>query len=156
MPKSLIFLVIGWLEVFLLSACAPTGERSDYPERVASVLDRPLEMVEASLAFTPTRKALRVEVPPLSINALEFAELHRCDMGDLVGARNSGLGRLAPDSQRLGYEIQWLCRSQSCEIDWVAEMRATKAQQLSKQVWNAVFAGPEFANFLSSTEVSEI
>ena len=123
MPKLLIFLAIGFLEV---SCASPESERFAYVDRVASVLEAESIKTTVVLVATPTERELRLPTPEQKINPLQFADLHRCDMGALVGERNSGLGRFAPASQRLGYEVRWLCRARGCDIEWVEDLARLK------------------------------
>ena len=157
MLKLLIYLAIGCLSSALLAGCGTqTPALPEYVERVASVLDQPVGSAPVALQVAPRGKALKTAIANSKINALQFAELHRCDMGDLVGQRNSGLGRLAQDSQRLSYEAQWLCRAQTCELDWFEEIRDNKLAQLPGQFWNATIAGDEFRSLLTANNPGDI
>ena len=145
MLKLPIYLVIGFLSA---SCTSPESDRFAYVERVASVLGTDAVTTQVALTPTPSERSLRLEIAEHKINPLQFADLHRCDMGDLVGERNSGLGRFAPASQRMGYEIRWLCRARGCELEWLEELAGAKRTSLPKLYWNATIAGPEFSSLL--------
>ncbi|MFM8354580.1 MAG: DUF3080 family protein, partial [Gammaproteobacteria bacterium] len=147
---------------------APTGDSASvdlkqfeaagamYLERLAGVLDRPLDPVdgigadgapEASAQRPwPARRALMLPVTPHSVDGLEFLQAHGCDLGALIGYRNSPLGRTQRASQRLAYEVEWLRVAAACRAapPWVAALMAEKRNDLPRLYWNATLGGDEF------------
>lgn len=127
-----------------------------YLERLAGVLDRPLDPVDgmgadgarAPAAPTPwpSRRALMLPVTPHSVDGLEFLQAHGCDLGALIGYRNSPLGRTQRASQRLAYEVEWLRVAAACRAapPWVAALMAEKRDDLPRLYWNATLGGDEF------------
>ena len=111
---------VCWPLILCLAGCAPAGPDevlADYLERVARVTgSAPRLESPGPRPSYPARRALRVEVPGRSIDVGEFFDLHGCDMGALVGFRNSPLGRVQTASQRLGYEAAWLPAACRCRV----------------------------------------
>ena len=99
------------------SQSEPTGKADEYVQSVARALDRSILITQADPRSSfPTQRDLRIPLAALKIDVVEFAQLHSCDMGGLVGRRNSPTGRLQGDSQRLMYELEWLDRVRSCGL----------------------------------------
>jgi hypothetical protein len=133
-----------------LAACQRDSHESvldEYLIRIARVTDVPVEVAVARpLPPYPEHRALTLDIPRRTIDAVEFFELHGCDMGALVGFRNSPLGRVQTASQRLGYEAAWLAAAERCgghAADWLAELGADKRRWLPSLFWNATFAADE-------------
>ncbi|MFU8816683.1 MAG: DUF3080 family protein [Pseudomonadales bacterium] len=142
----------------VLAGCqpqAPGAPLEEYLVRVARVVGATAEVPEPEpLPRYPERRALAVDIPQHSIDVANFIELHGCDMGELVGFRNSPLGRLQAPSQRLGYEAAWLAAVAGCAADadadagadadgWLGELRDDKRAALPALFWNATFAAEE-------------
>lgn len=162
MRSSSTSIVNGWIDaarglllILLLAGCQPDAHQAvldDYLTRVARVAradahagdDRPGPGY-------PARRELAVAVPAQSIDVAEFIELHGCDMGGLVGFRNSPLGRMQTASQRLGYEFAWLEALARCgpgAADWLTRLGGDKRQSLPALFWNATFAADEMRTAL--------
>ena len=140
----------------LLIACVERGDdpADIYAQRVASVLDRPVQGSVEALPAYPARRALKIPLERLDIGVLDFARLHACDMGGLVGARNSSLGRLQQPSQRFAYELAWLDAAQTCineGQDWLQPIYLEKQARLPAVLWNATFATDEVATAMGAT-----
>jgi hypothetical protein len=135
----------------LLAACQDDNDAherllEDYISRIARVTEADARVAEAgALPPYPPHRALALEIPRSTIDVFELFELHGCDMGALVGFRNSPLGRLQTASQRLGYEAAWLEASERCADagDWLEELRTGKHERLPALFWNATFAADE-------------
>lgn len=154
--------VNGWskapgavLLTLLLTGCAadtPDAVLEEYLERVARVTEltgRPAE--PPSRPPYPEVRALVLELPRRTVNVAEFVELHGCDMGQLVGFRNSPLGRVQSASQRLGYHADWLRAVSRCGGDappWLLDLAEERRQWLPRLFWNATFAAPEMRTAL--------
>jgi hypothetical protein len=125
------------------------------PERLAQRAQGP------ELEPYPRRGEIRIEIPDLRLGLLEFLSLDRhCGIGTLVAGRNSAMGKVLPDSQRLVYEQTLLGRLRDCrdrfsgeeEVAWVVELGELlerKSRELPPAFWNATFAGPEFEKLFS-------
>lgn len=141
--------------LLLLAGCQPQTPEAvleDYLARVARVVGAAAETPEPEpLVRYPDRRTLTVAIPQRTIDVAEFIELHGCDMGALVGFRNSPLGRLQSPSQRLGYEAAWLAAVDGCGADadaWLSELRDAKHTVLPALFWNATFAADEMRTAL--------
>ncbi|MGM0563794.1 MAG: DUF3080 family protein [Pseudomonadota bacterium] len=151
------------LALGLLPGCAPDspeGYWRDYAERIARTLE--FEWVESPpaevLAF-PSRRALQQPVAPLSMSLLDFMRWRACDLQELIGQRNSAMGKVMPDSQQLLYEHRLMTAVSRCldtesslkpEAEaWLKEVLAHKRQQRTPIFWNGVLASPEMQAFFS-------
>ncbi|WP_243711912.1 MULTISPECIES: DUF3080 family protein [Marinomonas] len=89
------------------------------------------------------------------VSILDFLSLQQCDVGFLVGEKNSVLGKVMPASQRFLYEINIIRAIESCHIGNVqlAEklnaIAKIKRQELPVAFTNAVFNGAEGKDFFS-------
>lgn len=158
MPRSHLSAGSGWrsfcfsfVMAACLAGCADEPLQSVYVHRIAHVLGADAVLERERLSKEPGVRALQIATAPQEISALQFADLHRCDLGGLAGERNSSLGRLAPASQRLGYELRWQCRAPRCELSWLKEITRKKRSQLNAMAWNAIVAGPEMAAALTNS-----
>jgi hypothetical protein len=144
------------LPVFLLlAACsAPESNGDQYLQRLSEALDRPVVTAPTEQLQYPARRSLLLPIPPLNISVAEFARLHACDMGGLVGARNGSLARLALDSQRLLYEVNWLQAALACieqGQDWLTPLLEQKVASLPDLFWNATFASTEMSQAMGQS-----
>lgn len=141
----------------LLTGCAPETHEdvlTEYLVRVARVAEGDVILPPpAPRPPYPPHRDLAVPIPEQAIDVGQFFELHGCDMGDLVGLRNSPLGRLQAASQRLGYEAAWLQALGRCgegAAAWMTELAASKRETLPALFWNATFAAAEMRVALGS------
>ncbi len=99
----------------------------------------------------PRRRQIRLAVEPVRVDLLAFLRLSHCELQRLIGERNSSLGQLAPESQRLLYELRFLQLAKPCleylqsESGNGSELAgqllqaiATKRRNLSRVTWNAL------------------
>ena len=153
----------------MLSGCS-TGEQAaldDYLERLGRALQvdpQPpsFAMPQAALADLPGRRQLSVSEPELSINLLDFLSLSSCELGRVLGANNSSLGKLAAPSQRLHLQRDLMLSAPECidVLDDSDPELADKLRRLLQQKydarmtywWNAWFASEEWQAFLSRSE----
>lgn len=144
------------LMALLLAGCSPSAQPEptldEYNRRLARVLD-----VELQLTPVPTAPRLpgmreRVhEIEPISIGMLDFLGLFGCELQQVVGERNSTLGRVAHPLTRLDYERRFLLAADDClaaiERDTLAERlvdaAAQKRASLADAAWNAVWGSRE-------------
>ncbi|MEM7101341.1 MAG: DUF3080 family protein [Pseudomonadota bacterium] len=139
-----------------LIGCSDRNSLEAYPDAIDAEFDQSSRTQPLRIPQFPNHRTLYHQLDELDINWLQFAQLHQCDLGDLVGRRNSGLGRLATDSQRLIYELEFLNRAASCSTqnrEWLDEIIQIKKQSLKAHWWNAVFAGPEMRQSMSTAGV---
>ncbi len=135
---------------------------ADYFERITRVLEVNVDAdaITVEVSPYPDRRDLRFKLPDLRIGMLDFLTLRQCELHTLVAERNSSLGRIMPDSQRLVYEHRFAAAARDCltrldpdtDRDIIAELRdaaRVKAAALPQAVWNAVLGGAEFAHHLS-------
>jgi len=141
-----------------LAACGGPGSNGEqYLQRLSEALDRAVITAPAELVQYPARRTLQRPVPPLNISVTEFARLHACDMGGLLGARNGSLARLAQDSQRLLYELTWLEAAQGCieqGQNWLQPLVEQKTSSLPDMLWNATFASAELSTAMGQSVAS--
>lgn len=126
---------------------------AQYAAAVGNALDRSVSATTMPPLLYPKTRQLQLGLPEHKIDWLQFAQLHVCDLGDLVGQRNSGLGRVALASQRLVYEITFIERLVACRHElpeWLTELLQEKRAAVSLLWWNALFAGPEFRQAMAS------
>ncbi len=129
-----------------------------YQQKLARVLDQELpETTGPEWQPLPRARLLRLTFSDESINLLEFVHLLECDLNALVADHNSSLGRQAPSSQQLIYQLRFLASVERCigqiEADHpelaetLASVSRSKHQQLPGYIWQATLGGREFRSF---------
>lgn len=85
-----------------------------------------------------------------------FLGVQGCALGERIGERNSGLGRVMVGSQRWVHESAFLRDAEVCLPMMAAAQRAElqivideKRAELPSVVWNAIWAGPEVQHLLA-------
>ncbi len=152
----------GVLAVLALTAC--TGGNPDsafelYLQRLSGALSVEAPAIAApSIAPLPAVRDLQLEIPGSAIDVLDFLALSGCELQVTVGKRNSSLGRLARDSQRLLLELEYLRLAPAC-IAYLREQgepalaatlekaRIQKRDQLPALIFNATLGGEEYRQF---------
>ncbi len=161
-------LLLWVLAASCIAACQPREPVRDmlenYAHRVGNVLDRdPAEPVPGPAPATlPSRRERILATTDLRIGLFEFLDLAECDMMALVSERNSSLGRVMPPSRQLDYEVRMLRALRACDLQMantpeadpgfsqlIREALNTKAAELPRVVWNAIFASSEFETLFS-------
>jgi hypothetical protein len=106
--------------------------------------------------FYPRLRERRLAVAEERIGFLDFLSLQGCRLGELVGHRNSQLGRVMVGTRRLAYEIEVLTAGEAClpglELDQRLELAALlerKRRELPRHVWNAVWTDGPLDPYLS-------
>lgn len=155
----------------LLGACGEPRSASDlwlnYRYRLGNSLQSGFTEVAAPLPANPAwrypgRRQIRLAVEPVRVNLLAFLQLSPCELQRLIGERNSSLGRLAPESQRLLYELRFLQLAKSC-LDYLqseagsgrelaSQLRqaiAIKHRNLSRVTWNALNVSRELQSLFA-------
>lgn len=139
--------------VLALVACDTHLSNSErYLQRLANALDvAPTPVATIDLTRFPATSSLVIKRPSSKINLLEFLEVNRCNLGSLVGARNSGLGRVHTASQRWLYDTQLVAGLLACEESTPAlQALATSRQaELGIAAFNALFTGAEWHGFVT-------
>ncbi|MBJ7537025.1 DUF3080 domain-containing protein [Marinomonas sp. C1424] len=103
----------------------------------------------------PSLRDRQQRLTQFDIGLLDFLSLQHCDVGLIVGQKNSILGKVMPDSQRFLYELTIIGAIESCDIknaELLAELRQVakqKRRELPKAFSNAIFHGPESSEFFS-------
>lgn len=104
----------------------------------------------------PPRPQRSVELPRRTIDIAGFLALQGCALGELVGYRNSGLGRVMTDSQRWVYEAAFLRAAEAClpeldaaRRDELREVTGDKRDELPIVVFNAIWGGNELQHLLA-------
>jgi hypothetical protein len=155
-----------WLRVILVAlplvACGG-GEESDalligYQRDLAGALDLPAPEPESppNIGAFPERRERLLEIAETREGLLDVYALRECRITNLVAARNSQLGRVAPPSQRWLYELELWRRLASCDLgevpkrldidarDRLTRWLAIKTEQLPRVGWNALFGSEEW------------
>lgn len=146
----------------LLSGCGagtPADRLDDYLGRLA----RPLEFETPHPAnpapdLPPRWEALQLPLETGSIDGLDFLALRGCALQQTVARRNSSLGRVAPPSQRLLLELEFLRLVDDC-ISFLrdqdenalatvlAQNAELKTRQLPARIFNATLGNEEYRDF---------
>lgn len=155
------------LLVLLFSGCTDPGPEAAFSTYLAR-LERPLAAAapawETAPPPRPPRAAkLRLALAPGRLDALDFLSLRGCELQVTVGKRNSSLGRLAPPSQELLLELEFLRLAPACiehlENDnrnalatRLHEAVDSKRQALPSRIYNATLATDEFRGLWSAPQ----
>lgn len=143
----------------LLSACDQAKqEMEDYTARMRNLLDAPITIPSTtSLPAFPDQKQLKQEVDEIREGLLDVLDFKQCDLLYLIAERNSILGKVMPNSQRIVYEFRLLTQLDRCanKLENATEtdletfrlrldaLRKIKRDQLPYVVWNAIYASEE-------------
>lgn len=108
----------------------------EYLERLSRTLDQPHTTPEST---SPPRMPRPAEIHQKfdsdQLDGLDFLALHGCELQLTIGKKNSSLGRMARDSQRLLLELEYLQLAPGCIAQLTAEGKHTLASTL-QQAWN--------------------
>lgn len=144
-----------------LSGCArsgPEGDLDEYVQKLERVLEQGVHPLSGrEVPKLPDGRELRREFDSGAIDIVEFLQIDRCELQQLVAERNSSLGKLAGPSQRLVYEVNFLGAGVACldaigedypELaDALAEVLASKRERLPALIWQGTLGGEEFRRF---------
>ena len=131
----------------------------EYLARLARTLDTAMPEVTRFAAPVPPRTGeIRLDFPPSTIDSLDFLALTGCALQVTIGKRNSSLGRMAADSQRLLLELEYLRLAPECIAhqrrlgrEELASSLETawrdKREQLPARIFNATLGGSEYRRF---------
>ncbi len=107
------------------------------------------------LLSIPSPRSRRSELTQFDIGIIDFLSLQQCDIGAIVGHKNSILGKVMPDSQRLLYELDIIRAIDECSIESdalraeLSLVRDIKKTELTKAFSNSFWAGKESGAFFS-------
>lgn len=103
----------------------------------------------------PSKRYRQNSLSLFDIGMLDFLSLQQCDVGHVVGQKNSILGKVMPNSQRFLYELEIIKAIESCEIkdsDLSRKLSTVvnqKRQELPIAFANALFDSSEGEVFFS-------
>lgn len=152
--------------LLVLPACTDQqsleSSMENYRYRLANVFQIEFQSLPSPplLPQYPSRRDLQLPLQPIAVNLLEFLRLSRCDLQRLIGKRNSSLGRVMADSQKLIYHQRFISLAEICirqlrELNneslaaKVESARHIKVADTPAAVWNASFASQEFQELFS-------
>ena len=148
-----------------LMACSDPAEQilTEYPTRLERVLEVSSDLEDSGqmavqhLATRPSRRELLFTLEQADINLLDFLKLSQCQLRQVLGEKNSVLGKLAQGSQYMHLERDFLIHAPAClrtledrslaaDLERAVQM---KRNQRMKVWWNAWVASEEFQNLAS-------
>jgi hypothetical protein len=148
--------------VITLAACSGGGFEAAFEIYLAR-LSRTLGVAPAGIAVPPTAalpppRELHLALAAGNLDTLDFLALSGCAVQVTIGKRNSSLGRMARDSQRLLLDLEYLQLAPAC-IDYQRERGdpvladaleqawTLKQRQLPASIYNATLASTEYRDF---------
>lgn len=146
---------------FALVGCQGSTDISDSLGAYVKDLNRyeQLSMTTPAKRFPtyalPSYKLKQQSLTQFDIGLIDFLSLQHCDLGVLVGEKNSVLGKVMPNSQQLLYEIKVIKALNECDAgsvslqDKLTQVADIKQQELNKVYANAVFNSKETDVFYS-------
>ncbi|MGB1090930.1 MAG: DUF3080 family protein [Oceanobacter sp.] len=158
------FLVLSPL---YLTACSDNQQPgAEYLPRLLNVLDmEEAELTNQTGLIRPIprvdRSLLKQALPEVRIDLLDMLSLGGCELAQTIGERNSSLGKLAQDSQRMRMESDFLRLAPACieqlkndqpELSNSLQMAYdSKYQHRMKIWWNGWIAGAEWQALTSAS-----
>ncbi len=165
-PNDSRVLLLGRsLLIALCSICSAACGVPEIGDRVTDYEQALRELVpDAEAVATPTpasrlpgRRDRQLEASDQRIGVFDFLAIQGCSLSQVVGRRNSSLGRLMVPSQQLIYELELLRVLGECaqtlspeRASRFDEILVAKRRELPRHVWNAVWLGAEMEAYLSS------
>ncbi|MCV2401548.1 DUF3080 domain-containing protein [Marinomonas sp. C2222] len=150
-----------WLIIlFVVTGCDSRFKTEDVLAQYVTDLDRSkyisISVPEVSLPNgLPSKRYRQNNLSQFDIGLLDFLSLQQCDVGHVVGQKNSILGKVMPNSQRFLYELDIIKAIESCEIKDADLSRKLdtvvnqKRQELPIAFANALFDSAEGEAFFS-------
>lgn len=130
----------------------------EYVLRMASVLGHPEPPPNTeALSIWPALREIRYPISDEPLDVGRFVELHQCDLGALVGAHNSQLGKLQNASRELDYQRQLVSKIEGCAgfaeaPPWLNQLATDRRALLGQLYWNALFGSEEWAAYAGRVE----
>ena len=140
-------------------AAGPDARFETYLQRLGTALGVRTEApLPRALPRPPRSGQLRLDLPGSSLDTLDFLALGGCAVQVTIGKRNSSLGRMARDSQRLLLALEYLRLAPDCvqalrergRDTLAAKLEAAwmqKRDQLPQLLFNATLGGEEYRAF---------
>ena len=156
---------VAFAGIVALAGCSERGGEAyldTYRSRLARPLGESIEAVRPGTGLRPPRaEALQLRLAGTGVDGLDFLRLRGCALQTTVARRNSSLGRVAPPSQRLLLELEFLEQVPACialqkesgndELATVlADAQALKRSQLPARIFNATLGNREYRDFWRS------
>jgi hypothetical protein len=147
---------------WLLPGCqadGPEADLEDYLTRLGRALSvAPATVNEPRVPPPPRPGELRQTLRSRALDGLDFLALTGCAVQVTIGKRNSSLGRMAADSQKLMLDLEYLRLAPDCIVFLRSEGRTAladrlesawelKRDQLPTAIYNATLAGREYRQF---------
>lgn len=89
---------------------------TDYQQRLSRVLQlSDINVQPEPVAVLPRPSELRQPLPDIRVDLRDAWASRECSLDQLIGERNSVLGRVYPPSKQLNYELRLLARLQQCQ-----------------------------------------
>ncbi len=153
--------------LLIVTGCSPEpgpDALETYLGRLANVVEvspPPEEWQTLDLPRLPALPRDRMDDNASSLSLLEFLSLFGCELQTVIGAHNSSLGKLAPPSQKLLYELKFLHFAPACQDELrtaenaelaskLAAVVTQKQQQLPNAIWRVILQGEEARHFWKS------
>jgi hypothetical protein len=145
-----------------LAGCGQSGPQQaldTYVARLENTFDTAASVPPVAATPRPPKTSeLRLDLPSAKLGTLDFLALTGCEIQITIGKRNSSLGRLAGDSQRLLLELEFLQHAPECIIymrkenksdlaDILEQAFDLKREQLPVLIFNATLANREYRDF---------
>lgn len=163
-PRSRPFVLPIVLVLSTLLA-SPGCVRTDLENRLADYGDAARELLgpgrdaqeesEAGLVL-PSRRDRRIDLPDHRIGGFDFLAVQGCRLSQLIGHRNSPMGRVMVRSRLLIHELEVLEAAGACleglpqeRAERFATLISAKRSELPAHVWNALWIGEELERYLS-------
>ncbi|WP_432698642.1 DUF3080 family protein [Marinobacterium sp. YM272] len=166
-------LLAALLLLLLASGCRENAARQmleTYTSRVGNAIEQEVvthfdQALAARIPFPPKRQRL-IEIPEIREGLIDVLDFRHCDLLHAIAERNTSLGRLAPGSQRLIYELEMLPALRNCRItltrindedlEPLAErlevIIALKQRTFPSLLWNALYTSEEMEQQFSLGE----
>lgn len=162
-----------WITILLVSSftlgCTQTDPATDllktYADRTSRAIDVDFDLKLNStaqmLAPLPPRRDRTLVIEEINEGLLDVLDLRQCGLIDLIAQRNTSLGKLAPGSQRLIYELSFFPKLRLCIENLKEDPEQTKLlsrlqtiatqkiDNLPKQIWNSVYTSAEIEQHFS-------
>lgn len=123
------------------------------------MVEQPLAPAKAVTLPALSLRQITLPLQQSDIGLLEFLRLNVCPLGMTIGQKNSTLGKVAPPSQRLHMERDFLLLAPACieqlrtarpELSQTLQQALKlKQQQRMQEWWNAWLTAKEWQQFIS-------